>query len=65
MTFVSNHFAECVSSVERIYTVEVVDFEGGSECVEVLARSASEAHEIAASSVGNADYTNILFFEAI
>lgn len=67
MTFVSNYFigAECESAVEKIFSVEVVTFDGDSEIVEVMAFDASQAHCLAASLVDNADYSNILFAEAV
>lgn len=47
--------------MEKIYQVEVVDFDSLSEVVEAEALSASEAIEIALSMVFNADYATILF----
>ena len=43
----------------KYYSVEVITFDGESISVEVEARSAEEAQEIAASQVENADYTMV------
>lgn len=47
--------------MEKIYQVEVVDFNGLREVVEVEAFNASRAIEIALSMVFMADYATILF----
>ena len=41
----------------KYYSVEVITFDGESYTIEVEARSAEEAQEIAASQVEDADYT--------
>ena len=43
----------------RIYTIEVVTFDGDSHIIEIAAESAEEACEIAASQVEDADYTMV------
>lgn len=63
MTFVSNFNNECGSNIEKMYTVEVVDFEGGISRVNVSAFDAEDAQCQAANMVENADYTCVLFAE--
>ena len=48
MTHVSNLFNEVSNKVEKLYQVEVVDFDGIATIVEVLATSAAEAQAEAA-----------------
>ena len=43
----------------RIYTIEVVTFDGDSHIIEIEAESAEEACEIAASQIEDADYTMV------
>ena len=43
----------------KYYSVEVITFDGESISVEVEARSAEEAQEIAASQVDDVDYTMV------
>lgn len=43
----------------RIFTVEVITFDGDSETVEVEAYDADEAQAQAAALVDNADYTMV------
>ncbi len=43
----------------RIFTVEVITFDGDSEIVEVEAYDADEAQAQAAALVDNADYTMV------
>ena len=61
MTYVSNIFNSTLNSNRSLkdYSVEVITFDGESITVEVEARSAEEAQEIAASQVENADYTMV------
>ncbi len=61
MTYVSNIFNSSLNSNRSLkdYSVEVITFDGESITVEVEARSAEEAQEIAASQVENADYTMV------
>lgn len=66
MTCVSNSFMDYNSvDVEKFYTVEVVDFDGGVYCVQVMAYNAEDAQCMAADMVENADYTCVLFAEII
>ncbi|MCF0182629.1 MAG: hypothetical protein HUK11_10345 [Muribaculaceae bacterium] len=55
----SSLFANKFNNKRSEYQVEVVTFDGESVTVYVTASSASEAAEIAASSVDNADYTMV------
>lgn len=61
MTHVMQGFAFSLNSDNRpkFFTVEVVTFDGDSHIVEVEARNAEEAQDMAASEVGNADYTMV------
>ena len=61
MTYVSNIFNSSLNSNRSLkdYSVEVITFDGESITVEVEARSAEEAQEIAASQVEHADYTMV------
>ncbi len=61
MTHVMNIFDSSLNSNRKLkyYSVEVITFDGESISVEVEARSAEEAQEIAASQVENADYTMV------
>lgn len=43
----------------KYYSVEVITFDGESISVEVEARTAEEAQEIAASQYDNVDYTMV------
>ena len=43
----------------KYYSVEVITFDGESISVEVEARSAEEAQEIAAAQVDDVDYTMV------
>ena len=52
----SNFFAYNENAQLREYQIEVITFDGDSEIVYVEAHDASEAQEIAASMVENADY---------
>ena len=63
MTYVSNLFNEVSNKVEKLYQVEVVDFDGFATIVEVLATSAAEAQAEAAEIVGEADYTSVVYVE--
>ncbi len=63
MTYVSNLFNEVSNKVEKLYQVEVVDFDGIATIVEVLATSAAEAQAEAAEIVGEADYTSVVYVE--
>ena len=63
MTYVSNLFNEVSNTVEKLYQVEVVDFDGIATIVEVLATSAAEAQAEAAEIVGQADYTSVVYVE--
>ena len=63
MTYVSNLFNEVSNKVEKLYQVEVVDFDGLATIVEVLATSAAEAQAEAAEIVGEADYTSVVYVE--
>lgn len=63
MTYVSNLFNEASNKVEKLYQVEVVDFDGIATIVEVLATSAAEAQAEAAEIVGEADYTSVVYVE--
>lgn len=62
MTYVStNIFGSSLNSNRKLkyFSVEVITFDGDSITVEVEARSADEAQEIAASQFDNVDYTMI------
>ena len=61
MTYVSNIFNSSLNSNRKLkyFSVEVITFDGDSITVEVEARSADEAQEIAASQFDNVDYTMI------
>lgn len=63
MTYVSNLFNEVSNKVEKLYQVEVMDFDGIATIVEVLATSAAEAQAEAAEIVGEADYTSVVYVE--
>lgn len=65
MTYVSNLFNEVSNKVEKLYQVEVVDFDGIATIVEVLATSAAEAQAEAAEIVGQADYTSVVYVEEV
>ena len=61
MTYVSNIFNSSLNSNRSLkdYSVEVITFDGESITVEVEARSAEEAQEIAAAQVDDVDYTMV------
>lgn len=61
MTHVMNIFDSSLNSYRKYkyYSVEVITFDGDSITVEVEARNAEEAQEIAASQVDNVDYTMV------
>lgn len=61
MTHVMNIFDSSLNSNSKLkyYSVEVITFDGESYTIEVEARSAEEAQEIAASQVEDADYTMV------
>lgn len=61
MTHVMNIFDSTLNSNRKYkyYSVEVITFDGDSFTVEVEARDAEEAQEIAASQVDNVDYTMV------
>ena len=63
MTYVSNLFNEVSNKVEKLYQVEVVDFDGIATIAEVLATSAAKAQAEAAEIVGEADYTSVVYVE--
>lgn len=60
MTHVSSSYIEVMTSNEKIYQVEVIDFNGVSTIVEVYANNAEEAQQLGAEEVGEADYTTII-----
>ena len=55
----SNFNAYNSSNVLRIYTIEVITFDGDSHIFEIEAYDGDEALNIAASMVGDADYAMI------
>lgn len=61
MTHVMNIFDSSLNSNRKLkyFSVEVITFDGDSISVEVEARSAEEAQEIAASQVDDVDYTMV------
>ena len=61
MTYVSSIFNSSLNSNRKLkyFSVEVITFDGDSITVEVEARNADEAQEIAASQFDNVDYTMI------
>lgn len=61
MTYVSNNFSSSLNSNRKLkyFSVEVITFDGESYTIEVEARNAEEAQEIAASQVEDADYTMV------
>ena len=61
MTYVSSIFNSSLNSNRKLkyFSVEVITFDGDSITVEVEARSADEAQEIAASQFDNVDYTMV------
>lgn len=61
MTHVMNIFDSSLNSNRKLkyFSVEVITFDGESISVEVEARSAEEAQEIAASQVDDVDYTMV------
>lgn len=61
MTHVMNIFDSSLNSNRKLkyFSVEVITFDGESYTIEVEARSAEEAQEIAASQVEDADYTMV------
>ncbi len=63
MTHVCNIFSENANNIEKLYIIEVVDFDGIATSVEVYAYNAEEAQAEAAEIVGNADYTSVIYCE--
>jgi len=61
MTYVSSIFNSSLNSNRKLkyFSVEVITFDGDSYSVEVEARNADEAQEIAASQFDNVDYTMV------
>ena len=61
MTHVMNIFDSSLNSNRKLkyFSVEVITFDGESYTIEVEARTAEEAQEIAASQVEDADYTMV------
>ena len=61
MTYVSSIFNSSLNSNRKLkyFSVEVITFDGDSITVEVEARSADEAQEIAASLHEDVDYTMV------
>ena len=61
MTHVMNIFDSSLNSNRKLkyFSVEVITFDGESYTIEVEARNAEEAQEIAASQVEDADYTMV------
>ena len=61
MTHVMNIFDSSLNSNRKLkyYSVEVITFDGESYTIEVEARNAEEAQEIAASQYDNVDYTMV------
>lgn len=61
MTHVMNIFGSSLNSNNalKFWTIEVITFDNESVIVEVEARTAEEAQEIAASQVEDADYTMV------
>lgn len=61
MTYVNSIFSSSLNSNRKLnyFSVEVITFDGESYTVEVEARSADEAQEIAASQFDNVDYTMV------
>ncbi len=61
MTYVNNIFSSSLNSNRRqkYYTVEVITYDGESYIEEVIARSAEQAQEIAASHYDDVDYTMV------
>lgn len=61
MTYVMNIAAASLNSNNalKFWTIEVITFDNESVIVEVEARTAEEAQEIAASQVEDADYTMV------
>lgn len=55
----SNFFSSNYANELRIFTIEVITFDGESEIVEIEAESADEACELAAAQVADADYTMV------
>ena len=61
MTHVMNIFGSSLNSNRKLkyFSVEVITFDGESYTIEVEARSADEAQEIAASMYDDVDYTMV------
>ena len=61
MTHVMNIFDSSLNSNRKLkyFSVEVITFDGESYTIEVEARNADEAQEIAASQFDNVDYTMV------
>ena len=61
MTYVNSIFSSSLNSNRKLkyFSVEVITFDGESYTVEVEARSADEAQEIAASMYDDVDYTMV------
>lgn len=61
MTHVMNIFDSSLNSNRKLkyFSVEVITFDGESYTIEVEARTAEEAQEIAASQYDNVDYTMV------
>lgn len=61
MTYVANYFTSSLDSNNslKLYTIEVITFDGESFIEEVEAYNADEAQEIAASYHNDVDYTMV------
>ena len=61
MTYVNSIFSSSLNSNRKLkyFSVEVITFDGESYTVEVEARNAEEAQEIAASQYDKVDYTMV------
>ena len=61
---VHSYFSENFCSLsEKLYTVEVVNFEGLCNTVTVFACNSIDAQLYAANLFDNVDYTNVMFCE--
>lgn len=55
----SNFFSSNYNDELRIFTIEVITYDGESEIMEIEAMTADEAQAIAAAQVEDADYTMV------
>ncbi len=61
MTHVTNNFSSSLNSTRKnkYFTVEVITFDGDSYIEEIIAKTAEQAQQIAASMYNEVDYTMV------